>query len=46
MLENILVVEMFMMILLVPINQNIKTAAYQTLKNGCELSYKRIAEIK
>ena len=42
MLENVLVLEMFM-ILLVPINQNIKTAAYQTLKNGCELSYQRFA---
>jgi len=42
MLENVLVVEMFM-ILWVPVSENIKSAAYQTLKNGCELFYKRIA---
>jgi hypothetical protein len=37
---------MFVMILLVPANQNIKTTVSKTvsktLKNGCELSYKGI----
>jgi hypothetical protein len=29
---------MVVMMLLVPVNQNIRTAVHQTLKNGCELS--------
>jgi hypothetical protein len=37
---------MFVMILLVPFNQNMRTTVYQTLKNGCKLSYKGIAKIK